>query len=67
MYRSLAEGASAFPPYDLAGFRAGCRKLERIMKATLELGLIERAQDDMVFVSFAEIDIRLPLALALAA
>jgi hypothetical protein len=37
------------------------------MKATLELGLIERAQDDMVFVSFAEIDIRLPLALALAA
>jgi predicted transcriptional regulator len=30
----------------------------------LELGLIERAQDDTVFVPFAEIDIRLPLALA---
>jgi predicted transcriptional regulator len=30
----------------------------------LNLGLIERAQDETVFVPFAEIDIRLPLALA---
>ena len=30
----------------------------------LDLGLIERAQDDTVFVPFSEIDIRLPLALA---
>ncbi len=30
----------------------------------LDLGLIERAQDETVFVPFAEIDIRLPLALA---
>jgi predicted transcriptional regulator len=30
----------------------------------LYLGLIERARDDTVFVPFAEIDIRLPLALA---
>ena len=30
----------------------------------LDLGLIERAQDDTIFVPFAEIDIRLPLAQA---
>jgi predicted transcriptional regulator len=30
----------------------------------LDLGLIERAEDDSILVPFAEIDIRLPLALA---
>jgi predicted transcriptional regulator len=30
----------------------------------LDLGLIERAKDDSILVPFAEIDIRLPLALA---
>jgi predicted transcriptional regulator len=34
------------------------------MTRVLDLGLIERAQDDTVFVPFAEFDIHLPLAMA---